>query len=241
MASIGSKRPREWDVSERLERCVCTEFPPVSPKESGRTKGVYYFEAQLSDGKRSTRVVSFDTAHLVAMKKAADEKTVVAVENCIVKPSTVTWELEVQLHSRSKVISSPRQLSLGEQDAEAGVSKDVKVMDIARLSLGQAISMKCKVMKVGELSSMNKRDSERQLKKQNVKVADGSGQCRLVLWEEGIDVLEEGRTCLLSDVVVREYNFEKYLSYTSQSMHSLADDLEEVDDGDSDGTTDGND
>ena len=59
--------------SKRLERCVCTEFPPVSPKESGRTKGVYYFEAQLSDGKRSTRVVSFDTAHLAAMKKAADE------------------------------------------------------------------------------------------------------------------------------------------------------------------------
>lgn len=109
------------------------------------------------------------------------------MENCIVKPSTVTWELEVQLHSRSKVISSPRQLSLGEQDAEAGASKDVKVMDIARLSLGQAISMKCKV---GELSSVNKRDSERQLKKQNVKVADGSGQCRLVLWEEDIDVLE---------------------------------------------------
>lgn len=46
---------------------------------------------------------------------------------------------------------------------------------------------------------------------------------------------------MLLDVVVREYNFEKYLSYTSQSMHKLADDLEEVDDGDSDGTTDGND
>ena len=113
----------------------------------------------------------------------------------------------MQLHSRSKVISSPRQLSLEEQDAEAGASKDVKVMDIACLSLGQVISMKCKVMKVGELSSVKKRDSERSLKKQNVKVADGSGQCRLVLWEEDIDVLEEGRTYLLSDVVVREYNF----------------------------------
>ena len=45
----------------------------VSPKkESGCTKGVYYLEAQLSDGKKSTRVISFDAAHLAAMKKAAD-------------------------------------------------------------------------------------------------------------------------------------------------------------------------
>ena len=87
MASTGSKRPREWDVSEieeAREACVHRPYTRVSPKkESRHTKGVYYFEAQLSDGKRSTRVVSFDTAHLAAMKKAADEKTVVAVENPI--------------------------------------------------------------------------------------------------------------------------------------------------------------
>ena len=61
MASIGSKRSREWDVSEIEEaREACVHGIPtrVSPKESRHTKGIYYFEAQLYDGKRSTRVVS---------------------------------------------------------------------------------------------------------------------------------------------------------------------------------------
>ena len=76
--------------SKRLEGRVHGIPTRVSPKESRHTKGIYYFEAQLYDGKRSTWVVSFDTAHLAAMKKAADEKTVVTVKNCIVKPNTVT-------------------------------------------------------------------------------------------------------------------------------------------------------
>ena len=40
--------------------------------ESRNTKGVIYFEANLSDSKRCARVVSFDTAHRVVMKKAEE-------------------------------------------------------------------------------------------------------------------------------------------------------------------------
>ena len=71
MMSIGSKR--EWEVSEMEEgKGVCVHGIPinVSPaKESQRTKGVYYLEANLSDGKRSVHVVSFDIAQLEAMKE----------------------------------------------------------------------------------------------------------------------------------------------------------------------------
>ena len=53
----------------------------VSPaKESWRTKGVYYFEANLSDVKCSACVVSFDIAQLEAMKKSEVEQLVVALE-----------------------------------------------------------------------------------------------------------------------------------------------------------------
>lgn len=54
MASIGSKR--EWDVSEIEEgKDVCVHGVPlqVSPvKESYTKKGVRYFYAKLTDGKK---------------------------------------------------------------------------------------------------------------------------------------------------------------------------------------------
>ena len=63
---------------------VCVHGIPinVSPaKESRRTKGVYYFEAKLSDGKRSAPVVSFDVTQLEALKKAEAEQSVVTLGN----------------------------------------------------------------------------------------------------------------------------------------------------------------
>ena len=87
MASIGNKR--DWEVSEIEEgKGVCVHGIPVnvSPaKENRNSKGVFYFEAKLSDGKRSARVVSFDTSHLDSMKKAEVEQSVVALNNSTVR------------------------------------------------------------------------------------------------------------------------------------------------------------
>ena len=64
MASLGK---RESDVSEMEEgKDTCVHGIPVhvSPKkESRNTKGLYYFDAKLSDGKKCARLVSFDIAH----------------------------------------------------------------------------------------------------------------------------------------------------------------------------------
>ena len=83
MASLGSKR--DWEVSEIDEaKGVSVHGIPmnVSPtKESRSTKGVFFFEAQLCDSKKSVRLVSFDVSHRAALKKAEDEKAVVALAN----------------------------------------------------------------------------------------------------------------------------------------------------------------
>ena len=73
MASIGEKR--EWDVSEIEEGAgIAVHGIPlnVSPvRESRKKKGVYHFNAHLSDGKRCVHVVLFDTSHLEVMKKSS--------------------------------------------------------------------------------------------------------------------------------------------------------------------------
>ena len=226
MASIGSKR--EWEVSE-MEEGVCVHGIPltVSPvKESRSTKGVFYFDARVSDGKRCVRVVSFDATHQPVLKKAAEEKSTVAMDNCNVKESSLTSELEVQLHKRSKVNLSPRKLSLGEQDVESVLSKTVKISDLLSVRVNQVIRVVCKVVKVGEVMSVKKGGTDgKELRKQDVTVGDESGSCRLVLWEEDVNVLEEGKSYCLMDVGVRKYGVAKYLSYGSKSSNEEVGDL----------------
>ena len=60
----------------------------VSPvRESRKKKGVYHFNAHLSNGKRCVRVVLFDTSHLEVMKKAIEGKVSVLVDDGRAKSS----------------------------------------------------------------------------------------------------------------------------------------------------------
>ena len=153
MASVpGQKRERDWEVSEMEEgKGVNVHGIPVcvSPvRDSRSTTGVSYFEAKLSDGKKCVRVVSFEPSHRDALKKAQENKEVVKLVNSDTKKSTFSCETEVHLHKRSKVMNSPVKMTLGDS---VPFTKPVKISEIVTLSVGQSISVTCKVVKVGEV------------------------------------------------------------------------------------------
>ena len=52
--------------------------------------------------------------------------------------------------------------------------------------------MKCKVVKVNEVSTVKKSGDGKELRKQDVMV-DETGSSRLVLWEDDVNSLEGGR------------------------------------------------
>lgn len=105
MASINNKQ--NWEVSEIEEgKDMYIYGIPVnvSPtKESWSSKGVFYLEAKLSDGKHPSRVVSLDTFHLDSMKNAKVEQSVVALNNSTVKKSSFTSENKRDKQSISSV------------------------------------------------------------------------------------------------------------------------------------------
>ena len=228
MASIGSKR--EWEVSQIEEaKGVCVHGIPynVSPtKESRSTKGVRYFDAVLSDGKKCARVVSFDISHRPLLKKAEEEEAVVALFNSDVKNSSFSSEPEVHLNKRSKVMGSPMKMSLGSKMSLS--SKMVKVADIGSLTVKQEIELTCKVVKVSDVSLVTKSRDSKELKKQDVMIGDETGTCRLVLWEDDVESLEEGKSYKFGSIGVRSYGGIKYLSFTVKSSKEGVEDLEEV-------------
>ncbi len=228
MASLGDKR--DWEVSEMDEaKGVCVHGIPVnvSPaKESRSTKGLFYFDAQLCDGKKSARLVSFDVNHMSSVKKAADEQSAIAVSNANVKRSSLSSELEVHMHKRSKVAVSPLKMSLG--DVVLQSTKTVKVADVGLSAVRQDVELVCKVVKCSGVTIVKKSGGTGELKKQDVVVGDETGTCRLVLWEGDVESLEGGKSYRLSDVGVRSYGGTKYLCYTGKSRKEVVEDLEDV-------------
>ena len=56
-------------------------------------------------------------------------------------------------------------------------------------------------MKVSDVAVVKKSDGK-EFQKQDVVIGDETGSCRLVLWEEDVGSLEEGKSYNLLDVVV---------------------------------------
>ena len=77
-----------------------------------------------------------------------------ALSNSIVKRSSLSSELEVHMNKRSMVMSSLCKLSLG--DVVLPLGRMIKISDIATLTGSQEIEMKCKVVKVNEVSTVKK-------------------------------------------------------------------------------------
>lgn len=230
MASGGQKRERDWEVSEMEEgKGVSVHGIPiyVSPvKESRRTTGVSYFEAKLSDGKKCVRVVSFEPSHRDALKKAQENKEVVKLVNSDAKKSTFSCETEVHMNKRSKVMESPLKMTLGES---VPFTKAVKISEIVTLSVGQLISVTCKVVNVGEVEQVQRKSGAgKELSKQEVTIGDETGVCRMVLWEGDVDSIEEGKSYRFEDVGVRKFGGNKYLSYARTSSKEEVAELEEV-------------
>ena len=195
MASIGSKR--DWTVSEIEEaNDVCVHGIPqlVSPvKQSKSNKGVRYFEARVNDGKVARRVVSFDVGLQPAMKKAEEEKSAVALQNSKVKMSSTTHQLEVHLNKRSQVTASPRKFNV--VDGFDTTTREVKIADIADLAVNQTVEVVYKVLEVKDVQVVKRKQSDagKELRKQDVVIGDATKSCRLVLWEDDVNSVVEGK------------------------------------------------
>ena len=91
----------------------------------------------------------------------------------------------------------------------------VKIADISSLMTGKdsKVGVKCKVVKVGDLSTVKKSGDGKELKKQDIMIGDDTGSCRLVLWDDDVNSLEKGKSYCLVNLGVRMYNSTKYLCY----------------------------
>ena len=182
-----SKRPKldTWAVSEIQSesghaaiRGVVTSLSPV--KASRKNADVRYFEGKLCDGKKSIRLVSFNSRLRADMARAKDAHDTISLTNCQVKPASrysdgdEAFELVATTHT--KVLNSEVKYELGE--IETSVDDAFKCLEdlsiVEGISVNQRVTVLAKVVDVSEPMTVQRRDDSKSLTKQDCIIADSA-------------------------------------------------------------------
>lgn len=124
MAVMKRDRPDDWNISD-IEAAstaanvhgIVTELSPI--KVSRRDDNIKYFDARITNGRKTLRMVAFDPTLRSQMETAQTNSTPIAIINCQIKEKTEynfgnNPAFEIHTSKRSKVEASPRKLQLPE-------------------------------------------------------------------------------------------------------------------------------
>ena len=211
-----AQKRKHFEVSEMEEEenvtihGVVVEVSPVRP--SRNNPNLKLFSGKLSDGVKVARVISFDPKLHPSFAKCREEGKSVALVNCRVQEGKFgDGALEIVASKHTRVEGSPKKFKL-DTVKEGCNAVEVKVEEVAKLSVNQHITVVGKVVKVGVPGEVTSKLYNKQLMKQECIVRDSNGSCRIVLWETDVGKLNEGKSYRLEKVLVRQYGGVNYLS-----------------------------
>ena len=162
MASYSPRKTKrkmdEWDVSDAKQSSsaivhgVITQLSPIKKSKKDETK--QYFNAQISDGRKSLRVVSFDPKLREALDSSLVKQQAV---NCQVKESAGS-ATELFLNEFTEVQSSPKKFRVEESEFKPAAEIPMMMKDLPSMTLKQLVTVTVKVKKVSTPEKVTNRD-----------------------------------------------------------------------------------
>ena len=181
----------------------------LSPMKKGKTTD--FFEAKLMDGELQMRVVGFQESLRERLAKSQEKEKSVSLQNCQVKHGRNSDELEIILKSSSRIQPSPKKIVVNEMLKRAE-NPQITLDALPMKSVYDKVTLNAKVINVEAPAKVSGG-----LTKQDVVIADSTSPARITLWERDIGQLTEGNSYRFTDIVVRMYQQEKYLSVPKDS------------------------
>lgn len=138
---------------------------------------------------------------------------------------TVIYNKEIvsQFRLESKLMDYPESAKHKIQELVLRMPPSRRIMrknspyKIAELRKGlKAINLKAKVIEKSPTKEVFSRNG-RKLKLSNVKISDGSGNIKLTLWNEQIELVSKGDTLKIRNANVKTFRGEKLLNVSSRS------------------------
>ena len=231
---------QEIDVSEVKEASSCTTvcgvITTLSPiKVSTKNSQLKYFDGEICDGKKSIRIVSFNSRLRDEMEKAHQEKAPLAVVDCQVKSasrfSKDSSGFEVVVSNHTKIKNAQKEYDLPDElfvhDSTPQHLQEINEID--DISVNTKVTVTVKVIDVGEPTTVHRKDNQKPLQHQDCIVADATGSCRVVLWQDDMNKFKLNNSYKLNNVTVRLFDGRKYLSVPSDSVIEGIANIGEVD------------
>ena len=227
-----AKRKIEIDVSDVVTTVdnakvhgVITELSPVKLSR----KNQKYFSGKITDGKKLIRVLSFEPSLHGAMAKSRKCGNLIPLQ--IVKLEKLHYVMQVVLRTHHlKFGSQVETLSEKSFDLIAVEKKKCSVValeDLVNVAVNERVSVCVKVVDLEATRSV-KNKYGKEFMMQNVMVADGTAQSRVVLWENEIGKLDLNKSYQLENVAVRVFNDTKHLSFSEGTTITLVENIVEI-------------
>ena len=214
------------DITEPIPNAILHgAVTNISPIKKGRLN-TSYFDATLADRKSSVRVVGFSPQHQIQLSDLHKAKSPVELVKCVVKHSRQGEGYDIMLKSNTEIKFSPKKLDMEAIMSSSNPGSRPITLDLlSSLCQYERVSVNVKVLKVKAIEEVG----QEKRRKRDVIVADKKGTAKLVLWEEHVDVVEEGKSYSLTNFHVREYKGKKHLSMPKAEFKiSTIDDLMDI-------------
>lgn len=203
---------------------VVTKVSPTL-KEASKTKK-RYFDGTFSDESGCKRFVSFKTSLFGPMREAKENGILVGVNNCVIKRSFNTDDLEIIVSDKSELFQSPKKFKINQSEIEP-VANTVPLSDMDKIPLSSLVSVSAKAIRLD--SPVNIVGSNgKTLTKQDAIISDATGTFKLVLWEGNVGKLTLNNSYLFSNLRIKKFSDARFLSFTVDTTWAVQDDIGEV-------------
>ena len=125
--------------------------------------------------------------------------------DCEVKRDSKSNELEIFVTPSTKVNTSPKKFDM--KRIREMTNPDIKLKDINSRNTNDKVCVDAKVLSVSQPAKVSGNYT-----KQDITLADSDGVAKMVLWQNDIGKLTEGKTYHFTNVGIRSYQGTKYLS-----------------------------
>lgn len=221
---------REYDVSDievNNDATVHGHIFDVSPVKTSKNRpNLSYF-----NGKKVARFVSFEPKLRADIEQLKQKKKPVALTRCKIQNNKMdSTSLEILANKFSSAEQSPKKFKVDENSLfqeEDVADKIIPLSDVPKVKVNQVITVLGKILSIGHPQQLKSKDGK-PLSKQDCTIADSTGSCRIVLWNENIGRFTTDQTYHLTEVSVRQYAGDVYLSLTANAEVKEADDIGEV-------------
>ena len=236
------KKPRlgnsmdEFDVSDIDRECDNASVHGIivdvtSIRSTKRYSARKYFNADVTDGKETLKLVCFNPPMRSRIEKYKKSRKPCTIKNCSIKISTyppTMGDLELHCTAKTKVEGNrTKKFDISDELVYTPTRVLNQLSELEEIVKGQSVTVCGKISKITAPDEVQ-RSSGSRLQKQDCILADRSMSVKLKIWEEDIGKICEGKSYQFINIKMRQYQGERFLTTTEDSKFDKIDDIGEV-------------